>query len=308
MAVFDDTQPWETKLLMFPHQIKWQNVKWQNGLPVPDKAEAQRIEVDQDEPLRRQCLHFLECIHDGEQPLTDGYEGLQVLKILNASQRSLDLSGRKLSLEDSVPVAAAESNVDLMLRCGGKTESQEYFAHPTAVIDDKTRISRGTKIWHFAHVISGSSIGENCTVGQNVVIGPDVTIGDGCKIQNNVSVFKGVTLEDHVFCGPSMVFTNVFNPRAEIRKMDQVRRTLVKKGATIGANATVICGATLGRYCFIGAGCVVNRTIPDHALVVGNPARRIGWVCECAERLPDDLQCVECGKQYKRDEEGLARF
>jgi len=116
-----------------------------------------------------------------------------------------------------------------------------------------------------------------------------------------------VTLEDYVFCGPSMVFTNVFNPRAEIRRMDQVRPTLVKKGATIGANATIVCGATLGRYCFVGAGCVVNKTIPDHALVVGNPARQIGWVCECAERLADDLQCIECGKQYQQKDEGLVR-
>jgi UDP-2-acetamido-3-amino-2,3-dideoxy-glucuronate N-acetyltransferase len=138
-----------------------------------------------------------------------------------------------------------------------------------------------------------------------VVIGPNVTIGSGCKIQNNVSVYKGVTLEDGVFCGPSMVFTNVCNPRAEIPRMDQVRPTLVKKGATIGANATIICGLTLGRYSFVGAGAVVTKNIPDFGLVVGNPAKRIGWMCECGERLPDDLECVSCGKMYRKDNEGI---
>ena len=179
------------------------------------------------------------------------------------------------------------------------------FVHPTAVIDDKIAIGSGTKIWHFSHILGGSKIGENCNIGQNVVIGPDVTIGGQCKIQNNVSVFKGVTLEDGVFCGPSMVFTNIYNPRAKIRKMDQVRATLVKNGATIGANATIICGSTLGRYCFIGAGAVVNKTVPDHALVVGNPAKQIGWACECGERLTEDLECLACENQYKKSSDGL---
>jgi UDP-2-acetamido-3-amino-2,3-dideoxy-glucuronate N-acetyltransferase len=145
-------------------------------------------------------------------------------------------------------------------------------------------------------------------IGQNIVIGPDVTVGNNCKIQNNVSVFKGVTLEDGVFCGPSMVFTNVYNPRAEIRKMDQIRPTLVKRGASIGANATVICGNTVGRYAFIGAGAVVNKNVPDYALAVGNPARQIRWVCECGERLADDLKCSDCGKCYKKTENGMRRF
>jgi UDP-2-acetamido-3-amino-2,3-dideoxy-glucuronate N-acetyltransferase len=138
------------------------------------------------------------------------------------------------------------------------------------------------------------------------MIGPDVKIGNNCKIQNNVSVYKEVTLEDGVFCGPSMVFTNVYNPRAEIRKMDQARPTLVKRGATIGANATIICGTTLGRYSFIGAGAVVTKNVPDHALLIGNPARQIGWMCECGERLSDDLECVSCWKCYEKGAEGLA--
>ncbi len=163
----------------------------------------------------------------------------------------------------------------------------------------------GTKIWHFSHVLSNSKIGQNCNLGQNVVIGPDVTIGKNCKLQNNVSVYKGIILEDGVFCGPSMVFTNIYNPRAEIRKMDQVRPTLVKHGATLGANCTIICGTTIGRYAFIGAGAVVPRNVPDHALMVGNPARAIGWACTCGERLTEDLECLTCVKTLEKDEQGL---
>ena len=179
----------------------------------------------------------------------------------------------------------------------------DYFVHESAYIDEGTTIGGGTKIWHFSHVLSGSKIGENCNIGQNVAIGPDVTIGRNCKIQNNVSVYKGVTLEDGVFCGPSMVFTNIYNPRAEIRKMDQVRPTLVKRGATIGANATIVCGTTLGRYSFIGAGAVVTKDVPDHALIVGNPGRQIGWMCECGEKLDDGHKCNKCGKKYKKKQD-----
>jgi len=181
----------------------------------------------------------------------------------------------------------------------------DYFIHESSYIDDEVEIGEGTKIWHFSHILSNSKIGQNCTIGQNVVIGPDVEIGNNCKIQNNVSVYKGVTLEEGVFCGPSMVFTNIHNPRAEIRKMDQVRPTLVKKGATIGANATIICGTTLGRYSFIGAGAVVTKSVPDYALVIGNPARQIGWACECGELLKDMLECPSCRKKYKESEAGL---
>jgi len=176
-----------------------------------------------------------------------------------------------------------------------------FFVHETAVVDEKVRIGAGTKIWHFSHVLSNSLIGEHCNIGQNVVIGPEVAIGNRCKIQNNVSVYKGVTLEDGVFCGPSMVFTNIYNPRAEIGKMDQVRPTLVKKGATIGANATIVCGTTIGRYAFVGAGAVITRSIPDHALVVGNPAKQIGWACQCGERLSKSLECPTCGKRYQKN-------
>jgi len=181
----------------------------------------------------------------------------------------------------------------------------DYFVHESAYIDERCEIGKGTKIWHFSHILSGSRIGENCNIGQNVVLGPDVIIGNQCKIQNNVSIYKGVTLEDGVFCGPSMVFTNIYNPRAKISKMDQVRPTIVKKGATIGANSTIICGLTLGHYCFIGAGAVVNENVLSHALLVGNPARQIGWACECGERLQNDLECLTCGKKYEKNEYGL---
>jgi len=181
----------------------------------------------------------------------------------------------------------------------------DYFVHESAYIDEGCEIGKDTKIWHFSHILSGSRIVENCNIGQNVVIGPDVIIGNQCKIQYNVSIYNGVTLEDGVFCGPSMVFTNIYNPRTEIRKMDQVRPTLVKKGTTIGANSTIVCGFTLGSYCFIGAGSVVNNNVLNYALIVGNPARQIGWVCECCERLPEDLGCLDCGKTYEKNEDGL---
>ncbi|MDB4442199.1 Gfo/Idh/MocA family oxidoreductase [bacterium] len=303
MAVFDDTLPWEDKLLLYPHQINWKN-----NMPIPNKADPERVDIDQEEPLRQECQHFLDCITDGKKPLTDGEEGLRVLRILNASQASLNDNGRMISLgvtSDKLQVTSGHETSGFNSSLVTRHSLPGVFVHPTAVIDDKIAIGSGTKIWHFSHILGGSKIGENCNIGQNVVIGPDVTIGGQCKIQNNVSVFKGVTLEDGVFCGPSMVFTNIYNPRAKIRKMDQVRATLVKNGATIGANATIICGSTLGRYCFIGAGAVVNKTVPDHALVVGNPAKQIGWACECGERLTEDLECLACENQYKKSSDGL---
>ena len=176
--------------------------------------------------------------------------------------------------------------------------SKQYFVHPSAYIDDDVVVGEGTKIWHFCHILPHTEIGQKCTIGQNVVIGPDVIVGNGCKIQNNVSLYKGVTLEDDVFCGPSMVFTNVFNPRAHIRKMDEARPTLVKKGATLGANCTIVCGVTIGCFAFVGAGAVVTRDVPDHALVYGNPAVVHGWVCACGEKLGEDRRCPACGAHY----------
>ncbi|WP_320045026.1 aminotransferase class I/II-fold pyridoxal phosphate-dependent enzyme [uncultured Desulfobacter sp.] len=172
----------------------------------------------------------------------------------------------------------------------------DYFVHTTTELDENVTIGNGTKIWHFSHIMNNTIIGNNCNLGQNVVAGPDVSIGNGCKIQNNVSLYKGVTLEDDVFCGPSMVFTNVFNPRSHIKRMDEVRPTLVKKGASLGANCTIVCGVTIGKFAFVGAGAVVTKDVLDYALVMGNPAKQTGWICECGEKLNHTFECPVCGK------------
>jgi UDP-2-acetamido-3-amino-2,3-dideoxy-glucuronate N-acetyltransferase len=177
------------------------------------------------------------------------------------------------------------------------------FVHESAYVDDGAVLGADTKVWHFCHVMAGAVIGARCSLGQNVVVMNGTRIGDNVKIQNNVSVYEGVILEDDVFCGPSMVFTNVINPRSAVSRKHEYRRTLVQRGASIGANATVVCGATLGRYCFIGAGAVVTRDVPDYALMAGVPARRIGWMCECGVKLRDEtmqLACPECGRLYAR--------
>ena len=180
---------------------------------------------------------------------------------------------------------------------------KNYFVHESSYVDEPSIIGEGTKIWHFSHVLKGVSVGKKCNIGQNVVIGPNVKVGDNCKIQNNVSVYEGVELEDNVFCGPSMVFTNVFNPRSEVVRKDEYRKTLVKRGASIGANATVVCGSTVGEYAFIGAGAVVTKDVPAYALVMGNPARRSGWMCRCGEKLSkagagESVTCAACGAGY----------
>jgi UDP-2-acetamido-3-amino-2,3-dideoxy-glucuronate N-acetyltransferase len=169
-----------------------------------------------------------------------------------------------------------------------------YFAHLTAVIDEGCTIGEGTKIWHFSHVMPNSKIGKYCNIGQNVVISPDVILGNNVKVQNNVSIYTGVICEDDVFLGPSMVFTNVINPRSAINRKNEYAKTLVKKGASIGANATIVCGHNVGKYAFIGAGAVVTKDVPDYALMVGNPAKQIGWMCECGGKLDANLKCIEC--------------
>ncbi|MBF0405885.1 MAG: N-acetyltransferase [Candidatus Riflebacteria bacterium] len=185
---------------------------------------------------------------------------------------------------------------------------KNFFVHESSYIDEGVIIGQGTKIWHFSHIMKGSKIGENCNFGQNVVMGPNVTAGNNVKIQNNVSVYDGVELEDDVFCGPSMVFTNVINPRSHILRKHEYKKTLVKRGASIGANATIVCGHTLGRYCFIGAGAVVTKDVPDYALIIGNPGRVAGWVCQCGVRLHSAtskenifLTCQACKSKYSFD-------
>jgi UDP-2-acetamido-3-amino-2,3-dideoxy-glucuronate N-acetyltransferase len=183
----------------------------------------------------------------------------------------------------------------------------EYFVHESSYVDENVSVGRGTKIWFFSHIQSGARIGENCNIGQNVNIGNNVTIGNQVKIQNNVSVYEGVELEDYVFCGPSMVFTNIVNPRSEFpqRGAGHYKKTLVKRGATLGANSTIVCGVTIGRCAFVGAGAVVTKDIPDYALVIGNPGRVTGWMCACGTRLfkdktEDTDTCSSCGRQYRK--------
>jgi len=265
-------------------------IDWIKGEPIKRDGPTEIISYDKNMPLTEELRYFADHTNGTPVEIADAQNGVAVLEILEKATESL-LTGEGRRSE----VGGQKSEV----------KSQDYFSHETAVIDSDCNIGKGTKIWHFSHILSNSNIGENCNIGQNVVIGPDVAIGKGCKIQNNVSVYKGVTLKDGVFCGPSMVFTNIYNPRAEIRKMDQVRPTLVKHGATLGANCTIVCGTTIGRYVFVGAGAVVTRNVPDHALMLGNPARRVGWMCQCGERLTDDLDCLACEKAYSKEEEGL---
>jgi UDP-2-acetamido-3-amino-2,3-dideoxy-glucuronate N-acetyltransferase len=188
----------------------------------------------------------------------------------------------------------------------------DFFAHESAYIDDGARIGAGTKIWHFTHIMPGAVVGARCNIGQNVVIAPDVVLGDNVKVQNNVSIYTGVTLDDDVFCGPSMVFTNVVNPRSHVVRKHEYQRTHVGRGASLGANCTVVCGHDIGRYAFIGAGSVVTRNVPDYALIVGNPGRVSGWMCECGVKLasgstpPASATCQACGKRYAASGSGLA--
>lgn len=179
---------------------------------------------------------------------------------------------------------------------------QPYQAHPTAIVDEGAKIGEGTRVWHWVHICSGAQIGQNCSFGQNVYIASDVVIGNNVKVQNNVSIYDAVTLEDNVFCGPSMVFTNVHNPRSHVLRKHEYRRTIVKQGASIGANATIVCGHTIGEYAFIGAGAVVTHDVPAYGVFAGTPARRIGWMCQCGQRIRDNIgeqYCADCGKTYE---------
>lgn len=185
--------------------------------------------------------------------------------------------------------------------CPSTTEMAAAI-HPSAIVDDGAVLGEGTRIWHWTHVCSGARIGANCSLGQNVFVGNDVVIGNNVKIQNNVSVYDAVRLEDDVFCGPSMVFTNVFNPRSAIARKSEYRQTLIRRGATLGANSTLVCGVTVGEYAFIGAGAVVSHDVPSYALMTGVPARRTGWMCQCGVKLPEghgELRCTACGLTYR---------
>jgi len=270
MAVFDDTAPVERKLTLYPHSIRWEG-----GIPVPEKKEGIAVDLSAtwQEPLAVECRAFLDAIA-GKPCHTGGKEGLRVLRILRRAQASMD------------GTRAPEN-------------PRDYFVHATSHVEADCLIGKGTKIWNYSRVLKGSKIGERASIGQNVVIGPCGEIGNNVKIQNNVSIYRGVVLEDNVFCGPSCVFTNVINPRSAIPRKHEFQTTRVREGATIGANATLLCGVTIGKYAFIGAGAVVTKDVPDHALVYGNPATVRGWMCECGNRMDANKQCGHCGKTLK---------
>ncbi|MFC1687634.1 acyltransferase [Patescibacteria group bacterium] len=188
---------------------------------------------------------------------------------------------------------------------------KQYYFHESSVIDEPCDIGDGTKIWHFSHIMKGAKIGNNCSLGQNVNVGGSAVIGNNVKIQNNVSVYDGVTLEDHVFCGPSMVFTNDLNPRSKYPKNGNYSKTFVKEGASIGANATIICGNTIGKHAFIGSGAVVTKDVPDYGIVIGNPAKFYGWICECGTTLDfntDTTECSSCQRKYKNDNDVISEI
>jgi len=284
MAVFDDTA--EHKLVLYPHRVDWAS-----RTPKAVKADAVVVELEKAEPLKEECRHFLDCLVSRKAPKSDGSEGLRVLKVLGACQQSLE------------GVAASKP----------ASEPADYFVHESAYVDLPCTIGRGTRIWHFSHIMKGAVIGANCAIGQNVVVGSGAVIGNGVKIQNNVSIYDAVTLEDAVFCGPSMVFTNVINPRSEIVRKSEYRPTLVRHGATLGANSTIVCGHTIGRYAFIAAGAVVASNVPDFALMAGVPARQIGWMCRCAgSKLHFDAAgaavCSACGAKYQLKNDQVAEI
>ncbi len=271
MAIVDDTKGWDAKLVLYPHRIGWTD----GHVPVAEQAAAVPVPLTPAEPLAEECRHFVDCVRSRREPRTGGGNGLAVLRLLDAGERSLRAGGS--------PVAVG----------GGAV------IHPTAVVDPGAVIGERTRVWHFSHVMAGAVIGEDCTLGQNVFVATRARIGNRVKVQNNVSVYEGVELEDDVFVGPSVVFTNVRNPRAEIDRRGEFAPTLVRRGATLGANSTIVCGVTVGRYAFVAAGAVVTRDVPDHALVAGVPARIQGWRCRCGEPLEQDV-CRSCGMEAER--------
>ncbi len=306
MAVFEDSAPAD-KLTVYPHRVEW----LAGRVPVAVKGERRVVPVPVEEPLEVECLHFLESCTTRIPPRTDGYEGLAVLRVLAAAEESLRSGGRVVGLSSSSPVEAAPTrSVEAEARPEpkGRTEaSSRAYVHPTAIIDEGVELGEKTKVWHWTHISKGARIGRNCVFGQNVFVADNVEVGDNCKVQNNVSLYKGVRLEEDVFCGPSCVFTNVIDPRAFIEKKSLFRNTLVRRGASIGANATVVCGNTLGEYCLIAAGAVVTRDVPPYALVAGVPARIVGWVCRCGARLAfrgTRARCETCGEWYEKAEDG----
>ncbi len=289
LAVFDDTLPWKEKLLLYRNHLTWTN----GQVPTPNKARPEPVLVPEAEPLREECQHFVTCCQERRTPRTDGAEGLRVLQVLQAAQRSLERDGKAMRPECLDSKSASNGHL-------------KFFAHPTAVIDADAVIGEGSKIWHFCHIMSGARIGRSCVLGQNVNVDGGAVIRNNVKIQNNVSVYTGATIEDDVFLGPSCVLTNVTNPRSQVNRHRLYEKTLIRRGASIGANATILCGVTLGRYCFVGAGAVVTKDVPDYALMMGNPARQKGWMSRHGHPLgppgPNGIMtCPESGLGYRLD-------
>lgn len=301
MIVFDDTRPWNEKLLLHRNYLTWGNGQY----PTPSKTSGEPVVVPESEPLKAECLHFLECCDQRRTPRTDGGEGLRVLRILEAAQQSLENSGavfRPESVKSTAPIGT--KSAILRSPVSGSPPPAEFFVHPTAVVDAGAVIGAGTKIWHFGHIMKGAQIGQRCVLGQNVNVDGGTIIGNNVKIQNNVSVYTGVVIEDDVFLGPSCVLTNVTNPRSQVNRHRLYERTLLRRGCTIGANATIVCGVTIGRYAFVAAGSVVTKDVPDYALVLGNPARAHGWMSRHGHRLSGAgtdgvMVCPESGLHYQ---------
>ena len=287
MVVFEDSKPAE-KLVLYP-----KGIDWVNGEPIKRDEGFEVVEYKMEPPLDAELTHFQECVINGKQPLSDGENGIKVLEILEEAQ------GR---LENHLSPTGRNG------KAASSPETAPFFVHETAVVDDGCEVGENTKIWHFSHVQSGSKIGKNCSLGQNVNIANNVKIGDYVKIQNNVSVYEGVELEDYVFCGPSMVFTNVLNPRCEFpqRGSEHYTPTKVGYGASIGANATIVCGTKIGKFAFIGAGAVVTKDVPEYALMVGNPGKIAGWMCRCGTKLMFNgasATCQNCQRKYHKNGE-----
>jgi UDP-2-acetamido-3-amino-2,3-dideoxy-glucuronate N-acetyltransferase len=280
MFSFEDSTQ-DKKILFYE-----KGVDWIRGEPIARDGPTEAIPYEPQQPLTEELRYFIDCIDNGPPTIADGANGVEVLEILERASASM--SGRP----DDAPVPKPPA------------ADAKFYVHPTSFVDDKVEIDEGTKIWHYSHIQTGSRIGKKCSIGQNVNVGNNVTIGNFVKIQNNVSVYEGVTLEDYVFCGPSMVFTNVLDPRCKYpqRGSDFYHKTLVKEGASIGANATIVCGNTVGRHAFIAAGAVVTKDVPDYALMVGVPAKQKGWVCECGEilrRVTGKAACPRCKIKYQ---------
>jgi UDP-2-acetamido-3-amino-2,3-dideoxy-glucuronate N-acetyltransferase len=286
MAVFDDTAP--DKLKLYPHKVEWKD-----RIPTAIAAQFEMVKIAADEPLKKECQQFLTSVETRTPPPTDGAEGLRVLRILDACQRSLEAGGKMVDPNEAPkPV-------------------KPFFVHPTAVVDEPCEIGAGTKIWHFSHVMKGAKIGERCIFGQNCNVDGGTVIGNNVKVQNNVSIYTGAVIEDDVFLGPSCVLTNVTNPRSQVLRHSLYEKTLIRRGASIGANATIVCGVTIGRYAFIGAGAVVAKDVPDYALMMGVPARKAGWVSRHGLPLKNPkagvYTCPESGLRYQETEPGVLR-